>query len=229
MLSGLWLKSVMYLIFVMRFLCSPVVLGPVAIHSAAHHALYGRVVHEGGAVWPGQALAHPGCGSGLEGAATTPSYARAHFFERNPSAHAFVFMFQSLSMLLNGTPFAFVIDLAALASRREYLKLDKWLTDKIREHGVSVCVCVHVSVLQPVLDCCDSKRNVSVVGTVHSGLRNVPEETLSHHHGRTGSGKRPAKKCTTASRNVGDYAGLSAVLCRVRNMATWLILFIYFN
>lgn len=44
---------------------------------------------------------------------------------------------QSLSMLLNGTPFAFVIDLAALASRREYLKLDKWLTDKIREHGVS--------------------------------------------------------------------------------------------
>jgi hypothetical protein len=40
-------------------------------------------------------------------------------------------------MLLNGTPFAFVIDLAALASRREYLKLDKWLTDKIREHGVS--------------------------------------------------------------------------------------------
>ncbi|XP_056455112.1 CCR4-NOT transcription complex subunit 1 isoform X1 [Gadus chalcogrammus] len=42
---------------------------------------------------------------------------------------------KSLSMLLNATPFAFVIDLAALASRREYLKLDKWLTDKIREHG----------------------------------------------------------------------------------------------
>lgn len=48
----------------------------------------------------------------------------------------FFFPPQSLSMLLNGTPFAFVIDLAALASRREYLKLDKWLTDKIREHGV---------------------------------------------------------------------------------------------
>ncbi|OXB57231.1 hypothetical protein ASZ78_016406 [Callipepla squamata] len=44
---------------------------------------------------------------------------------------------KALSMLLNGTPFAFVIDLAALASRREYLKLDKWLTDKIREHGVT--------------------------------------------------------------------------------------------
>lgn len=49
-----------------------------------------------------------------------------------------VLPFQSLSMLLNATPFAFVIDLAALASRREYLKLDKWLTDKIREHGVSL-------------------------------------------------------------------------------------------
>ena len=41
-------------------------------------------------------------------------------------------------MLLNATPFAFVIDLACLASRREYLKLDKWLSDKIREHGVSI-------------------------------------------------------------------------------------------
>jgi len=39
-------------------------------------------------------------------------------------------------MLLNSMPFAFVIDLAALASRREYLKLDKWLTDKLREHQV---------------------------------------------------------------------------------------------
>ncbi|XP_064641680.1 CCR4-NOT transcription complex subunit 1-like isoform X3 [Lineus longissimus] len=42
---------------------------------------------------------------------------------------------KALSMLLNATPFAFVIDLACLASRREYLKLDKWLGDKIREHG----------------------------------------------------------------------------------------------
>ncbi|XP_064610278.1 CCR4-NOT transcription complex subunit 1-like isoform X2 [Liolophura sinensis] len=42
---------------------------------------------------------------------------------------------KALSMLLNASPFAFVIDLACLASRREYLKLDKWLSDKIREHG----------------------------------------------------------------------------------------------
>jgi hypothetical protein len=46
-------------------------------------------------------------------------------------------------MLLNAQSFPFVIDLACLASRREYLKLEKWLTDKIREHGepfISACV-----------------------------------------------------------------------------------------
>lgn len=46
-------------------------------------------------------------------------------------------------MLLNVQSFPFVIDLACLASRREYLKLEKWLTDKIREHGdvfISACV-----------------------------------------------------------------------------------------
>ncbi|XP_077294792.1 CCR4-NOT transcription complex subunit 1 isoform X2 [Arctopsyche grandis] len=42
---------------------------------------------------------------------------------------------KALSHLLNTNSFVFVIDLACLASRREYLKLDKWLTDKIREHG----------------------------------------------------------------------------------------------
>lgn len=65
------------------------------------------------------------------------------FVMPNPHASMILFVLQSLSMLLNGTPFAFVIDLAALASRREYLKLDKWLTDKIREHGV--CLTVNVS------------------------------------------------------------------------------------
>uniref|UniRef100_A0A8C3NV47 CCR4-NOT transcription complex subunit 1 n=1 Tax=Cyanoderma ruficeps TaxID=181631 RepID=A0A8C3NV47_9PASS len=54
---------------------------------------------------------------------------------QSPSIRQLIMHAMALSMLLNGTPFAFVIDLAALASRREYLKLDKWLTDKIREHG----------------------------------------------------------------------------------------------
>jgi len=44
---------------------------------------------------------------------------------------------KALSTLLNASQFTFVVDLACLASRREYLKLDKWLSDKIREHRVS--------------------------------------------------------------------------------------------
>ncbi|GFS04482.1 CCR4-NOT transcription complex subunit 1, partial [Elysia marginata] len=41
---------------------------------------------------------------------------------------------KALNMLLKATPYAFVIDLACLASRREYLKLDMWLNDKITQH-----------------------------------------------------------------------------------------------
>lgn len=50
---------------------------------------------------------------------------------------------KALNILLTATPFPFIIDLACLASRREYLKLDKWLTDKMREQGepfMSACV-----------------------------------------------------------------------------------------
>jgi CCR4-NOT transcription complex subunit 1 len=53
---------------------------------------------------------------------------------------------KALSMLLNAQnsqSYPFIIDLACLASRREYLKLEKWLSDKIREHGeafVSACI-----------------------------------------------------------------------------------------
>ncbi|XP_030378589.1 CCR4-NOT transcription complex subunit 1 isoform X2 [Scaptodrosophila lebanonensis] len=42
---------------------------------------------------------------------------------------------KALSSLLNARSFLFIIDLACLASRREYLKLEKWLSDKIRDHG----------------------------------------------------------------------------------------------
>jgi len=42
---------------------------------------------------------------------------------------------KALPLLLNANNPPFIIDLACLASRREFLKLDKWLTDKIREHG----------------------------------------------------------------------------------------------
>ncbi|KAK9891930.1 hypothetical protein WA026_017413 [Henosepilachna vigintioctopunctata] len=53
---------------------------------------------------------------------------------------------KALSMLLNAQnaqSYPFIIDLACLASRREYLKLEKWLADKIREHGeafVTACI-----------------------------------------------------------------------------------------
>lgn len=43
--------------------------------------------------------------------------------------------FQALSLLLNSQSLQFAIDLACLASRREYLKLEKWLSDKIRDQG----------------------------------------------------------------------------------------------
>ena len=44
------------------------------------------------------------------------------------------------SMMLNGQPYPFVIDLTILASRREYLNQEKWLGDKIREIFVAATV-----------------------------------------------------------------------------------------
>ncbi len=45
---------------------------------------------------------------------------------------------KALFILLNGQPMIFNIDLACLAARRGYLKLDKWMSDRIRDHGVSL-------------------------------------------------------------------------------------------
>lgn len=45
---------------------------------------------------------------------------------------------KALLLLLSTQQYNFMIDLACLASRREYLKLEKWMTDKIREIGVSL-------------------------------------------------------------------------------------------
>ena len=51
---------------------------------------------------------------------------------------------KTLSQLLQSPNFLFVIELAVLASRREYLKLDKWLTDKFSNHQETfVRVCLH--------------------------------------------------------------------------------------
>ncbi|TDL27216.1 Not1-domain-containing protein [Rickenella mellea] len=40
-----------------------------------------------------------------------------------------------LESLLEVRPFIFALDVAALASRREYLNLDKWLADNVNQHG----------------------------------------------------------------------------------------------
>ena len=40
-----------------------------------------------------------------------------------------------LDSLLEVRPFVFALDVAALASRREYLNLDKWLSDNVSAHG----------------------------------------------------------------------------------------------
>ncbi|KAJ3339474.1 hypothetical protein HDU93_008188 [Gonapodya sp. JEL0774] len=42
---------------------------------------------------------------------------------------------KGLPTILEAKPFSFTIDLAALASRRDFLNLEKWLMDHMREHG----------------------------------------------------------------------------------------------
>lgn len=123
-------------------------------------------------------------------------------------------------MLLNGTPFAFVIDLAALASRREYLKLDKWLTDKIREHGVSLRTGLWV--IRGVDSHFPQNVNdVFVVGAFYPGLRDVSEEALPVHYGGSGSRQGPAQKCPAAPRDINHHADLFEVLCWVRRSDTF--------
>lgn len=43
---------------------------------------------------------------------------------------------QVLASALNANLFPFVLDLACLAAKREFLKLDKWITDKIKDNQV---------------------------------------------------------------------------------------------
>ena len=39
--------------------------------------------------------------------------------------------------MLKATQFPFVIDLACLAARRDYLKLDMWVLERIKSHQVT--------------------------------------------------------------------------------------------
>jgi len=76
---------------------------------------------------------------------------------------------KALSLMLNGQPFPFVIDLAILASRREYLNLEKWLADKVREHG-EIFVAATVKFLQ--------RKIPAVMGPGALKEETVPKQTL---------------------------------------------------
>lgn len=74
---------------------------------------------------------------------------------------------KALNLLLSSGTHSFVIDLACLASRREYLKLDKWLNDKIHSMGPSFienCVAF-------------LKRRCPLFGHVESNAMSFPNET----------------------------------------------------
>jgi CCR4-NOT transcription complex subunit 1 len=80
---------------------------------------------------------------------------------------------KGLSLLLAEQTYPFVIDLACLASRRGFLKLDKWLTDKMQQQGepfISACV----KFLQ--------RRSIGSIGKEDSVSKaaQLPQETLAH-------------------------------------------------
>ena len=82
---------------------------------------------------------------------------------------------KALSLLLNSNCYPFVIDLACLASRREYLKLDKWLMDKIESNGepfVNACIVFLNRRCAPLL----SGGKSIEVNSLNSSL---PSETLA--------------------------------------------------
>lgn len=58
-----------------------------------------------------------------------------HFYSYSISAHYALSSRQILEALLEVRPFGFALDVAALASRREYLNLDKWLIDNVNNHS----------------------------------------------------------------------------------------------
>ena len=72
---------------------------------------------------------------------------------------------KALAQILESKPFSFTIDLAALAYRREYLNLEKWLQDHIAEEGESF---IHAS-----LDFLNGKVNEQV-GRSESIKQSVP-------------------------------------------------------
>nr|XP_027201805.1 CCR4-NOT transcription complex subunit 1-like [Dermatophagoides pteronyssinus] len=83
-----------------------------------------------------------------------------------------------LNVLLSSNTYSFVIDLACFASRREYLKLDKWLNDKITQNGSQfIEACIQFL-----------KKRCAIFGATEPATFSLPNETyriilncLRHH------------------------------------------------
>jgi len=85
---------------------------------------------------------------------------------------------KTLFRLLDGTCYPFVIDLACLASRREYLKLDKWLMDKFTENGENFIRALNSFLTKRYLPLL-SGSNKDSMGSMTMGGPTLPAETLA--------------------------------------------------
>jgi CCR4-NOT transcription complex subunit 1 len=72
-----------------------------------------------------------------------------------------------LAQVLESKQFQFAIELAALASRREYLNLDKWLQDRLSVDG------------EPFLRACLEFLNEKVINAQNGRLDGLPTVPLS--------------------------------------------------
>lgn len=85
---------------------------------------------------------------------------------------------KTLFRLLDGTCYPFVIDLACLASRREYLKLDKWLMDKFTENGENFIRALCSFLTKRYLPLLNRSSKESAISSVPAGPT-LPAETLA--------------------------------------------------
>ncbi|KAJ3024175.1 hypothetical protein HKX48_005578 [Thoreauomyces humboldtii] len=93
-----------------------------------------------------------------------------HMYTKDPSSLSRILdvaqEMRALSQILETKPFSFSIDLAALASRRDYLNLEKWLQDHLREQGdvfVVACLdflCEKMASQSTRVDATNAKRSV---------------------------------------------------------------------
>lgn len=86
---------------------------------------------------------------------------------------------KTLFRLLDGTCYPFVIDLACLASRREYLKLDKWLMDKFTENGENFVRALNSFLTKRYMPLLNRSNKDSAIGPVAMSGPTLPTETLA--------------------------------------------------